>query len=92
MFSHSKSSPPRKLTAYPQLGWTRYSNTGGSIHGGGLRSRLMEPVPDARQRRINGYSMAFAKRGIRVRALPNHFNRSQCPCRAPTRSLAAADR
>ena len=36
MFSHSKSSPPEKLTAYPQLGWTRYSNTGGSIHGGGL--------------------------------------------------------
>ena len=89
MFSHSKSSPPKKLTAYPQLDWTRHSNTGGSIHGGGLLVRLTSRFPMHATRRIDGYSMAFVSARIRV---AGHFNRSQCPCRAPTGSLAAADR
>ena len=58
---------PKKLTAYPPLGWTRYSNTGGSMHGGGLlavgpRSRF----PMHATRRIDGYSMAFVSARIRV--------------------------
>ena len=82
---------PEKLTAYPQLGWTRYSHTGGSIHGAGASGvGLWSRFPMHATRRIDGYSMAIRKR---ANTGPGQFDRSQCPCRrAPTRSLAAADR